>query len=235
MARDPRPHKARFGANTPHLRDVVDALDDGAPPLELPRDPFELILYENAGALVDDERRAALFRRIIAAGSSPKVLLSTAREALLAISKDGGMRPETRVERWYEIARLTLTEADGDLATTLRQLDTKKRRALLRRFPVIGEPGADKVLLFCDIAPEPSADSNVLRVLERLQLIETGDYTKEYRAARELQRAAYGTDSVALRRAYQVLRAHGKTVCRRSDPLRSSCPLGRHCSGMLTH
>jgi len=176
-----------------------------------------------------------LFGRIIAVGPTPARLLSASSDKLLAIARDGGMRPETRAHRWHEIARITLEAADGDLGSALRAADPKKRRALLKRYPVIGEPGADKVLLFCGIEPAPTADSNVLRVLERLELIPTGDYAKEYRAARDLQRDAYGDDMQALRRAYNVLREHGKTICRRSAPDRVHCPLGQRCSGVLTH
>ena len=216
------------------LRDAVNRLDIGAAPVGYPNDPFAFILYENAGYLIDDERRAALLHRLIALAPTAAALRDTPRAKLLAIAREGGMHPETRVDRWYETARITLDEARGDLLSTLRALDPAKRRSLLGSYPTIGDPGADQIVLFCGIAPEPSGDSNVLRVLERLQLIPVIAYPQQYRLARELQRAAYGTDGAALRRAYNVLRAHGKNVCRRALPDREHCPIAASCAGTLT-
>ncbi|MFX8879625.1 hypothetical protein ABTM72_20090, partial [Acinetobacter baumannii] len=78
----------------------------------------------------------------------------------------GGMRPDVRVERWRSIARITL-EAGGDLRAALAALPLVKARALLKRFPTIADPGADKVLLFSGVAPRPCLESNGLRVFCR--------------------------------------------------------------------
>jgi endonuclease III len=214
---------------------AVDALATDASPVLFPNDPFRLILYENAGALVDDARRMALFERIIEIGPTPAALLGADRKALMAVALDGGMRPENRVARWYEIARITLDEAAGNLRARLAELDLKKQRALLKKYPVIGDPAADKILLFCDLAPQPSADSNVLRACERLRFIPPGDYTRQYRTACALQREAYGEDAAALKRCYHILREHAKTVCRRSGPDHAHCPIARLCTGTASH
>lgn len=211
------------------LRDAVNTLDTGAAWMFYPSDPFACVLYENAGYLIDDARREHLYERLRAHAPDAHALLATDRSALLPIAYDGGLHPETRIERWYEIARITLEHGGDDLAAMLRGLDAPKRRALLGRYPTIGDPEADKIVLFCTIAPEPSADSNVLRVLERLKLIPEVTYPEQYRLARELHRASYGNDAAALRRAYNVLRTHGLTVCRRSIPSRDHCPLIAVC------
>ena len=85
----------------------------------------------------------------------------------MPLARRGGMRPETRVERWRTIARLVLTQADGDLDAALRALPLAEARALLKSFPVIADPGADKVLLFAGIAPRPSRGPTI-RALARL-------------------------------------------------------------------
>ena len=61
------------------------------------------------------------------------------------------MRPDQRVERWRTIAEITLRDASGDLRATLKSLPVAKARLLLKKFPVIGDPGADKILLFSGI------------------------------------------------------------------------------------
>ena len=196
-------------------------------------DPYAIVLHENAGYLIDDDRRDALYARIVALAPNAVALLSADHAALLEIASGGGMRPDERVARWRAIAEITLDEADGDLLATLRRLPLASAKKLLARFPSIGAPGVDRILLFSEIAATPSVDSNGLRVLERYGAVAVGlPYARGYRDACAALRAAFGDDGGALRRAYLVLRRHGKTICRRAAPdcphcpVRTSCPSG---------
>ena len=211
---------------------LVDALAraGGEPPAAL-ADPYAIVLHENAGYLIDDDKRDALYARIAALAPSAVAMIAADHDALLAIARDGGMRPEERVARWRAIAEITLDEADGDLLAALRTLPLGRARTLLARYPAIGAPGVDRILLFSEIAAVPSADSNGLRVLERYGAVAAGQpYARSYRDACAALRAAFGDDAAALRRAYLVLRQHGKTLCRRAVPdcprcsVRASCP-----------
>jgi len=197
----------------------------------VPTDPFEMILWENIGYLVDDERRRRLFDAFAdEIGLSPEAIDRASDAALLARAKLGGMRPETRVQRWREIARLIREKAGGDLAGTLRSLPLAKARALLKTFPVIADPGADKVLLFARIAPRPALESNGLRVLARLGFFaEAKSYDSSYKAAIAVLEAAGLSDFDALIEAHQLLREHGKTLCRRGEALCMACPLSETC------
>jgi endonuclease-3 len=198
----------------------------------LPSDPFELVLWENMGALIDDGRRAAIFaefRETI--GFEPGRILTADPDVMLSIARKGGMRPEVRVERWQECAAIVLEHCGGDLAGTLRALAVPKARALLKRFPVIGDPGADKILLFAGIDPRPSMDPNGLRSLVRLgYFTQQPSYSASYRTAIVLLAAARPRDGQWLMDAYLRLRAHGKTLCRRSVPLCHACPLDPVCA-----
>ena len=128
-----------------------------------------MILWENIGYLVDDARRRALFDAFAATvGLDPKAIATADDAVLLALAKKGGMRPETRVERWRAIARIIAERCGGDLDGTLRALPLPKARALLKLFPVIGDPGADKILLLERHRAQPSLESNGLRSLARL-------------------------------------------------------------------
>ncbi len=200
-------------------------------PLPVLTDPYAIVLHENAGYLVDDDRRDALYARIVALAPDAVALLAADRDALLAIARDGGMRPEERVARWRTIAEITLDEADGDLLAALRRLPLARAKKLLARYPTIGAPGVDRILLFAGIAATPSVDSNGLRVLERYGIVAAGQtYARGYRDACTALRAAFGEDGDALQRAYLALRRHGKTICRRAVPecprcaVRTSCP-----------
>ncbi len=124
----------------------------GRPQLPPARGPFELVLWENACYLLPDERRAEVFEGIRRqAGLTADAIWKAPQEVLLALAARGGMRPETRVFRWREIARITLEEFEGDLDRILTWEYPKAKRAL-HRFPNIGEPGAEKILLCCGMA-----------------------------------------------------------------------------------
>src|ERR1700681_3664433 len=185
-------------------------------------DPYALVLHENAGYLIGDEHRDAVYARLAALAPTAASLLGAGHDALLAIAGDGGMRPEERVACWRTIAAITLDEADGDLPGVLRRLPLSQAKKLLRRYPAIGAPGVDRILLFAGIAAIPSVESNGLRVLERFGSVVAGQpYARGYADACRALRGAFGDDAAALRRAYLVLRTHGKTICRRTAP---ACP-----------
>lgn len=141
------------------------------------------------------------------------------------------MRPGTRVQRWREIARLTITEAGNDLRRALKALPLPKARAFLKKYPAIGDPGADKVLLFAGIAPVPSLESNGLRTLIRLGFCaEEKSYSTTYRNACRVLEKESRSDAKWLITAYGVLREHGKALCKRTKPQCIACPLDKMCA-----
>src|ERR1041385_5941413 len=89
-----------------------------------------------------------------------------------------------RTERLRKIGEITIAECDGNLLSHLRTLPPLKARALLKKYPGIGDPDADKILLFAGIAAIPSIDSNGLRTLVRLGFCsEEKTYAQTYRSA----------------------------------------------------
>jgi len=196
-----------------------------------PVDPLQLILWENVGYLIDDERRRVLFDTFGEKVGFDAAGIAAAEDALLmTLASAGGMRPAERVERWRRIAGIVLEDCQGELDRSLRALPVAKARALLRRFPAIGEPGADKILLFADIAVRPCLDSNGLRVLARLGFFDAhGAYAVAYKAAIEMLKAKGRSDRDWLVEAWLVLREHGKALCKRAAPLCWSCPLDEEC------
>src|SRR5271154_6760709 len=92
----------------------------GEPEAPPARGAFELVMWENACYLLPDARRLEVFeclRRKV--GLNAAAIDSASDEVLLELAKRGGMRPETRVFRWREIARITLSQFDGDLNSIL--------------------------------------------------------------------------------------------------------------------
>jgi endonuclease III-like uncharacterized protein len=77
---------------------------------------------------------------------------------------------------WEHIA---LNEFEGDLSSVLK-LPRPKAIKALRQFPSIGDPGAEKILLFAGAHSILPLESNGLRVLLRLGF---GEEKKSYRAS----------------------------------------------------
>jgi endonuclease III len=201
-------------------------------PIELPepREPFALIVWENCAYLVDDERRAQTFEDLRkAVGITAQKLLAAGAKKIEAAIGKGGMQPPHRAAKVVRCAEIALTSADGDLAASLWALPEKPRRTLLKRFPGIADPGADKVLLLCGFSDAPALDSNGLRVLERLGLVATGQtYAAAYRAGLTALTTAGIVGPTALE-AFALLRAHGRKLCKRTGPLCPACSLRSVC------
>ena len=100
----------------------------------------------------------------------------------------------------------------------------------LRKFPSIGEPGAEKILLFSGSAPVLALDSNALRVLLRLGFgEEEKSYSKSYKAAQAAADSEIPRTCSARIEAYQLLRRHGQELCKRNHPRCEACPLRPGC------
>src|SRR4051794_15169004 len=117
----------------PDLKQLITILhkQHGAPAKPPAQGPFEFVLWENAVYLLPDERRREVFetlRRQV--GLSPKTILEADSNLLLEPAKRGGMRPETRVFRWLEIARITSLQFAGDLDQILKWPWDKAKLAL---------------------------------------------------------------------------------------------------------
>jgi endonuclease-3 len=202
----------------------------GDPPLPLARGPFELVMWENCCYLLSDQRRAAVFEGLQdQVGMDAASIWKAHQELLLPLAKMGGMRPETRVFRWREIARITLTQFDGDLDVILRWPYAKAKRAL-HQFPNIGQPGAEKILMLCGRSAGLPLESNGLRVLGRVGFGRAQkNYGATYRSMQEALEGQLPSHAVALSRAHLLLRQHGKTLCRNNNPLCPECPLAADC------
>jgi endonuclease-3 len=189
------------------------------------------VMWENACYLLSDERRAAVMAGLREqVGLDPAAILEADREVLLRLAKMGGMRPETRVFRWREIARITLDQFDGDLDRILKEPYAVAKKAL-KQFPSIGDPGAEKILLYCGVGPGLPLDWNGLRVLTRVGYGRAQkNYGSTYRSVQEAVGPGLPRSAAKLARAHLLLREHGKTLCRDKGPLCDQCPAADLCS-----
>jgi endonuclease III len=193
-------------------------------------DPLEMILWENIAYLADDARRAQAwetFRKRI--GTTPEEILAAPRAELMTIARAGILAAD-RVEKIREIAAIALHEFGGDLNKALDEGPTRAKKAL-KKFPSIGDPGAEKILLFSRRESVLALDSNGLRVLLRLGYgKEDKNYSRSYRSAQEATRAEWKRDFDWLIAAHQLLRLHGQELCKRTRPRCEACPLRGECA-----
>jgi endonuclease III len=214
------------------LVSAIARLEPLYPASEPLSDPLALIVWDNIGYLIDDEHRAALFDEFKDRIGLEAARIANAPTAVLGdIARRGGMNPQTRAERLREIGALAIAQCDGNLAARLRALPLAKARALLKMFPAIGDPGADKILLFSGITVRPALDSNGLRAMVRMGFcVEEKSYGQTYKAAIAVLTRDGRPGARWLKRAYVVLREHGKTLCKRTAPICEPCPLDRACA-----
>ena len=194
-------------------------------------DPLHLILWESIGYLVEDDRRETAFKALRRqVGLSPTDILSAPTEQLVKITKLGGIHPELRAHRLKEIAQIVLNDFQGDLRNALK-LPLRQAMKELKKFPSIADPGAEKILLFTKTYPVLALESNGLRVLLRLGFGEEHrNYSNSYASVREALQNYIGEDCDFLIRAHQLLRQHGKELCRTNNPACDACPLKKTCA-----
>jgi endonuclease III len=196
-----------------------------------PTDPYGFLVWWHCGYPASDaacqKGWEALNREV---GIEPRRLLAAGAARLARALKPGGMVPELRAIRLMEIAARVQDEYGGDLRAGLAGPLTKVRQAL-KRFPNIADPGADRIMLFGGIAPVPAVPSNCPHVLVRIQRgQERENYGVTYREAQAAIDAEIPRDFDARTRAYLLLKRHGQTLCKRSNPKCDHCPVYSSCA-----
>ena len=191
--------------------------------------PWEMILWENVAYLADDDRRQQAFQTLkMQIGTEPRRISAATEKALLKVTGHG-ILPEQFVAKLRRCAEIALEEFDADLQPVLK-LPLSKAKKAFQKFPGIGEPGAEKILLFTQTYPVLALESNGLRVLVRLGFgEEKKSYSTTYRLVQQAVKEELGEDYAWLIQAHLLLRRHGQELCRRTEPLCDNCPLARNC------
>jgi endonuclease-3 len=202
----------------------------GEPAIPDPRPLFELVVLENVAYLVDDVTRSRSFEMLRAeVGLRPEAILSASDASLTSITGHG-ILAEHQADKLREIARIARDTFGGDLEPLKDEPLPQARRAL-QKFPSIGEPGAEKILLFAHAYPVLGLDSNGVRVLTRLGLVvEAKSYAATYRGVQRLGAEFTSRGVEWLIRAHLLLRQHGQELCKRTRPMCDRCPLSVDCA-----
>ncbi len=206
----------------------------GPPKPPPPKSAFELVIWEKVAYLAPDDRRAAAFalleRKI---GLTPKKILAAKRAELIDILATGGISAPERANNLIKAAEIVIGDFDGSLDDVCRRPLPEAKKQLMRIYGV-GQPGAEKILLFTRSHPVMGLDSNGLRVLTRLGYgTPAKTYSTTYRSATRAAVSELGDDIEALVGANVLLREHGQTVCKTNNPrcgaciVRDACPSAR--------
>ena len=192
-------------------------------------DPLHLVLWENVAYLANDEKRAAAFALLKkSVGLKPQQILAADHEKLVAVGRFG-IVPFISAKKLHRIAEVAHFVFHGDVRSVLK-LPLPQAKKELRRFPSIGEPAAEKILLFTGTAPVLALDSNAKRVLHRLGYgDERKNYAASYQAAQRAAMAELPADCGVLTSATLLLREHGKEICKTTTPLCRICPVAESC------
>ena len=199
-----------------------------APPV---RDPYLLLLWEQVAYLADDAKRLEAYRLLeTSVGTKPMEILGASDAALRTVTRRGSaIAASQRADRLRVVARRVLEVWGGSLRSAAR-LPLQEARHELAKYPSIGEPGAERILLLSGAHAVLGLDSNALRVLQRLGYgREYPQWAKTYRAVQAAAGAELPLTVAARRSAYLLLRQHGQALCRRSAPRCLQCPLRPDC------
>ena len=226
------------------LTQILEVLEKMYGPQKLvgPKDPYEMIVFLNSGYPASDAKCAkgfgALKREV---GVQPKKLLAASNARLAKLMGPSVIVPKVCAERLKGIACKVKNEFGGNLTAALqRQMQEAKdhperglkaAKKVLQEFPVVGEPSAEKILLFSGLAPVAAVPSAFVDVPVRLFVGEPGtNYAVDYKAAREILDSGLPQTFEARQRAYLLLKKHGQEICKRSKPKCEVCPLTAQCT-----
>ncbi len=217
----------------PNTAEILKQLESLYGPQEAvwPSDPYLFLVWWYCGYPASDDRCSMgweLLNQEI--GTAPEQLLAATPAKLAKALKPGGMVPELRAMRLKEVAARVKDEFGGDLRAALA-VPVAQARKLLKKFPGIAGPGADRILLFAGISPVAAVPSNCPYVLVRIQHgQERENYGVTYREAQQAIEAEIPARFDARTRAYLLLKRHGQTLCKSAKPKCESCPVSSSCA-----
>jgi len=213
------------------LPEVIDRLGAhyGKPKPPKLNGPWEMILWENVAYLAGDDSRRRAFQALKKqVGTKPEQIVSASEEALLEVTRHGILADQFAA-KLRACAQIILEEFDGDVHPVLK-LPLAQAKKALQKFPGIGEPGAEKVLLFTKTHPLFALESNGLRVLVRLGFgEEKKSYSTTYRLVQKAVAGELHSGCSWLIEAHLLLRRHGQELCKRSVPACEKCSLAAEC------
>lgn len=196
-----------------------------------PTDAYSFLIWWHCGYPASDAACDKGWHTLKASiGTDPVQILAASHADLTKALKPGGMVPELRAVRLKEIAALIQDQFAGDLHSALVG-PLPQVRKMLKKFPGIADPGADRILLFAGVAPIAAVPSNCVHVVVRLlRGREHENYGLTYRESQAAIEAEFPRTFEARQHVYLLIKEHGQKLCKRTNPKCSECPIRDKCA-----
>jgi endonuclease III len=220
----------------PKLPEILDRLEVryGAQQQPFPAGVFEALVWWHCGYPPSDVACTKGWNALLThldGDVNAERLLELKKPKLGSALKAGGLIPDVRTDRLREIASAVRDQFNGSLDEALRKLPAAECRKILMKFPGIGGPGADRLMLFNELAPVAAVPSNSPYVLVRILHGKPDQkYQATYRLARQAIEAAVPETVAARSRAYLLLKRHGQELCKWTKPKCAVCPVNDVCA-----
>ena len=151
---------------------------------------------------------------------SVKGLRDTSQETLAQLIRPAGYFNAKAAKLKAFIA--TLDKHYGGKLNRMLSAPADELRTRLLNTPGIGPETADAIILYAADRPSFVVDAYTRRIFQRLAVQPAHD---TYEAWREMFMTGLPADAPLMNEYHALLVAHGKTLCRKRDPLCSACPL----------
>jgi endonuclease-3 related protein len=212
-------------------KEILEALrglygESAAPP----QDMFVYCLREICSFHTTEPKADSALRALHQIGLTPAAL-SRARAAKLknALGKAGPFVND-RLQSLQGLLRLVQRDLRGDFESLFRRSRTEAKR-LLKNVPGFGEFGSDRLLLLSGRHPILALDWHGTRVAVRLGYgEEKRNFGSTYSSVQRELGPLLGDDPGAHYEMRELLRTHGRELCRKEGPICSRCPLEGSCS-----
>ncbi|HEY1954858.1 MAG TPA: hypothetical protein VGH28_04585 [Polyangiaceae bacterium] len=180
---------------------------------------YDMLIRAQCGYPASEEACEKGLRALEASvGTAPDEILGAPKAKLVKAMRAGGIVPEVRTERLRAVAKHARDGADF------------RDRKTLKKLPTIGDPAADKILLFTRVQAIAAVPSNATQVPARIGIgKDLGSYAATYRSIERALDAALPKTFDARIRAHLLLKRHGQDVCKRARPRCELCPIARDC------
>jgi endonuclease-3 len=182
--------------------------------------PFEIMIAITASQRTFYKQIIKFMEMFKSRYKDPKDVVEGRFDELMSMCRVIGMATR-RAQTIYELSKKVLDV--GGMEEFLK-LSPEKARELLLSVEGIGEKTADMILVALFSAKYFIVDSNILRVLKRLNII-SGD-ADIYKARRELEPYIRPEHRIFLHTSLVSL---GQRICKAKRPLCCKCPLNEVC------
>jgi endonuclease-3 len=206
------------------MREVMTRLEQMFPILEPHRitDAFSLLIATILSQNTNDRNSSRAFLNLMKSYEIKPVVLANLRpEEIRPLIKYAGLQ-DIRSKRIIAISKTILHKFSGDLNPVLK-LPLLKARHILLSLDGVGPKTADILLNFLGGRAVMPIDTNIFRVINRLNFVKGRNYEKTRLTLETL------IPSEKLKEMHFLLIQFGRKICKPRNPTCSTCPLNSLC------